>query len=212
MDQGKFIVFEGADGSGTTTISHEIVKHLREKGERVIWTREPSDGPIGKVIRDVLEKKCEHIPKALELLFRADRLYHVETLIRPVLESGCHVVCDRYYLSTIAYQSVRSTMDESITASWQLYSDMFGVSEEKNIIIQPDLWILLDADLQTMAARRRDRGDDDQCFENDEYLETVVSLYRHWMDFPTLKNRVLVDATQSIDDVLLECLSSVDAL
>lgn len=113
--RGRFIVFEGIDGSGTTTQCAWALDWLRGQGFDAHSTREPSDGPIGTLIRQALSGRLVSLPggspapldpAAVALLFAADRLDHLHHEIEPRLDAGDHVVCDRYVLSSLAYQTV----------------------------------------------------------------------------------------------------------
>jgi dTMP kinase len=102
-----FIVLEGIDGSGTTTQCVALATALRSRGHRVHETREPSRGEIGLLARRQLGVATGTAgPETLALLFAADRLDHVEQEIRPALAGGGLVVCDRYVLSSWAYQGL----------------------------------------------------------------------------------------------------------
>ncbi len=111
---GRFIVLEGLDGAGTTTQAHELVNFIKGMGWPVIFTSEPSVGPMGYVIRLMLSKRLiseqrSHVQETLSndstaLLFAADRLDHLQHTIMPQLAEGFFVICDRYYLSSYAYQ------------------------------------------------------------------------------------------------------------
>jgi dTMP kinase len=112
--RGGFYVLEGLDGAGTTTQSRLLEKHLRDRGLEVSLTREPTDHPIGRLIREALSGHLKSPGKmgeitlseaALCLLFAADRIEHTRE-IETLRERGNHVVCDRYILSSIAYQSL----------------------------------------------------------------------------------------------------------
>jgi len=116
---GKFIVFEGLDGSGQTTQATLLKLWLQQKAQRrAFYAKEPSDGPAGLIIRLILEKRIgsSHIDKpfrridelTLALLFAADRMDHLQNEILPALKKGFNVVADRYYLSSMAYQSLGS--------------------------------------------------------------------------------------------------------
>jgi dTMP kinase len=117
--RGMFLVLEGLDGAGTTTQAARLAGWLAARGRRVHVTAEPSRGPVGALVRQVLSRRItgpeggDFDPRALALLFAADRLDHWEGEIRPHLERGEDVVSDRYVLSSLAYQSV-STGD----AAW----------------------------------------------------------------------------------------------
>ncbi len=105
MDKGYFITFEGADGCGKTTQSELVKKYLEEKGYEVVWTREPGAKGLGQNIRQLLlHYDGDVAPMCEAFLFLADRAQHIEHLIKPAVEAGKIVVCDRHTDSTIAYQ------------------------------------------------------------------------------------------------------------
>lgn len=105
MKKGYFITFEGADGCGKTTQSELIQKYLEDKGYEVVWTREPGSKGLGQNIRQLLlHYDGDVAPMCEAFLFLADRAQHVEHLIKPAVESGKIVICDRHTDSTIAYQ------------------------------------------------------------------------------------------------------------
>jgi dTMP kinase len=120
--RGLFLVLEGLDGAGTTTQAQLLAGWLRERGRRPHLTAEPSRGPVGTQVRLVLSGRLrgaggrDFDPRALALLFAADRLDHWESEIRPRLEEGCDVISDRYVLSSLAYQAV-STGDAAWVAA-----------------------------------------------------------------------------------------------
>jgi dTMP kinase len=109
---GRFVVLEGLDGAGTTTQSRLLAERLRAEGRKVHLTAEPSTGPIGALIRQVLTGRIGggrggqdgFDRAALALLFAADRKDHFHTEIAPKLADGVDVVCDRFTLSSLAYQ------------------------------------------------------------------------------------------------------------
>ena len=105
MKKGLFITFEGADGCGKTTQLNMVEQFLKEKGYDVVVTREPGALDIGQKIRNILLHHDGIVADSCEMfLFLADRAQHVETLIKPSLEQGKIVLCDRHTDSTIAYQ------------------------------------------------------------------------------------------------------------
>ena len=103
--KGFFITFEGADGCGKTTQSELVQKFLENKGYEVIWTREPGSKGLGQKIRELLlHYDGDVAPSCEAFLFLADRAQHIEKLIKPAIEQGKVVICDRHTDSTIAYQ------------------------------------------------------------------------------------------------------------
>jgi dTMP kinase len=101
-----FISFEGPDGSGKTTQAGLLADWLREQGLEVVATREPGGTPLGEAIRNVVLHGLEMTPWAEATLFASARAEHVERVIRPALERGAWVVCDRYVDSSIVYQGI----------------------------------------------------------------------------------------------------------
>lgn len=99
-----FVAVEGVDGAGTTTCSKELVKCLVEMEIECLWTKEPSDGTIGRHIRKILTKQEAADEQGMFPLFLADRHDHIASIVRPNLEQGQTVVCDRYAYSTWVYQ------------------------------------------------------------------------------------------------------------
>jgi dTMP kinase len=149
--RGKFISFEGIDGSGKTTQVKRLVAALQRAAVPVIHTHEPGGTPLGRYLRQVLLDTRETAPttRAEILLFAADRAEHVETVIRPALTAGQMVVCDRFADSTRAYQGYgRQISAEVIEQSLQLATQG----------LEPDLTFLLDLPVEMAVQRLRQRG------------------------------------------------------
>jgi dTMP kinase len=113
---GRLIVIEGLDGAGTTTQTKRLVEHLHANGRKAHATREPSDGPVGRLIREMLtgghaiegEKLAQ---STFGLLFAADRLDHMQREVEPQLTAGALVISDRWYHSSLAYQGTGADRD-----------------------------------------------------------------------------------------------------
>ena len=112
-ERGLLIAMEGLDGAGTTTQTERLVGRLERVGARAHATREPSDGPVGKLIREALARRWpgrdaqERVAAdSLALLFAADRIDHLAHELEPRLSAGVHVISDRYVLSSLAYQGM----------------------------------------------------------------------------------------------------------
>lgn len=144
---GAFVVLEGPDGSGTTTHAATLAEALGREHARVFRTAEPTSGPIGSAIRGFL-KSGDLPPNALQLLFTADRAWHVHAEIAPALASGTIVVSDRYTLSTLAYGEALG-----LDAAWL-------ANMNKNFI-QPDCTILTLPPFDVCMQRIHERGAQD---------------------------------------------------
>lgn len=114
---GRFVVLEGLDGTGTTTVAGLLVEALQARDLRVHLTAEPTDGPFGRLLRRHLSGEVTLPPVAATLAFTADRQHHLMARIRPALARGRWVVSDRYLLSTLAYQGAEGIDPEAILAA-----------------------------------------------------------------------------------------------
>ena len=105
-NRGKFIVFEGTDGSGKSTQMKMAGKFLQGRGISCILTHEPTDSPFGALLRSCLTGRIDTDERAIAALFAADRLDHISNRVNGIvkhLEEGTTVLCDRFYLSSFAY-------------------------------------------------------------------------------------------------------------
>ena len=194
---GRFIVLEGIDGSGTTTQAARLTASLRAAGLAVVSTREPSDGPIGVILRQALTRRLVGLSdRILALLFAADRLDHLASVVEPALEEGKVVVSDRYVLSSLAYQGMRMPL------AWV---------ETLNAAARPaDLTLYLDVDPRTAARRRHGRGGTDELFDADEVQRAVARAYGRVVRKHARAQRVArVDGHASPDEVAREILAKV---
>ena len=164
--RGKFIVFEGLDGSGKSTQLALLEQRLAAMGRRVFRTAEPTDGELGRRIRRALSG-AEPLPTAvLAALFLADRIAHNEE-IRAHLDAGEDVICDRYYYSSIAYQGTLTDTD------W--VADMNRRCPE---IRKPDLCVFLDVDYRKCKARLDAGRDALEIYERDlDFMERTRSAF-----------------------------------
>jgi dTMP kinase len=164
-------VLEGLDGAGTTTQARILGERLRDAGRRVHVTAEPSSGPVGALVRQVLTRRIAGAngaaafdPAALALLFAADRRDHVAVEIEPKLREGADVVCDRYALSSLAYQGV------------QLGGTRW-VAEINREAPTPDLVVFLRCRPEVAMRRRRAASLDREIFEVDAFQRRVAAAY-----------------------------------
>ncbi|GAA6146333.1 dTMP kinase [Thalassolituus maritimus] len=202
---GRFITFEGGEGVGKSTNIQALAEYLRSIGKTVIVTREPGGTPIAEKIRnDLLKAHHEEpmAPMAELLLMFAARAQHVDAVIRPALERGDWVLCDRFTDSTIAYQGYGRGL--SLSTIEQLKTMAQGD-------FSPDHTILLDAPASVGMTRARARGEElneeTDRFETEEMAfferarEGFLALARSESRFH------IVDASQSLDDVTKQVLA-----
>ena len=191
---GRFIVFEGIDGAGKSTLIDGVSEFLTSRNVNVMKTAEPTDGPIGHIIRSGTVKKISQNAEAL--LFTADRACHTQEILEWTA-AGKTVLCDRYYASTIAYQAANLNGTES--------SKEWLKEINRPIIADPDITILLDIDPEEGMRRVNDRGDKSK-FEIMDYLKRVRSNY---IEIAKENNFHIVDASRTKDEVLNEVITII---
>jgi dTMP kinase len=163
------IVLEGLDGAGTTTQAKRIVDHMQGRGQRAHLTREPSDGPIGRLIREMLTGS-HAIPgqklaqSTFGLLFAADRLDHLQREVEPALAAGATVVSDRWYHSSLAYQGTGADRD------W--------IAQLNSRARRPDVTVFLKVRPEIAAKRRAAAGRTQELFEDLAMQQEVDAGYR----------------------------------
>jgi len=201
--RGFFITIEGIDGCGKTLMSELIADRLKVEGYSLILTREPGGSKLGQRLREVLlDGELGTIGREAEaLLFAADRAQHVADVIRPALNAGQIVVCDRYADSTIAYQGGGRSMDKDFL---QRLNDFSTAS------LQPDLTLLLQITLEQSLGRRSGRPDrmeqEDRLFFN-----AVASAYQELAEaYP--QRITLIDASRTPEEVFADVQANVARL
>jgi dTMP kinase len=174
---GLFVVLEGIDGSGSTTHTKLLGKALRQRGLKVVETCEPTSGPIGALIRQVLQRRLFVAdaagPRAfawstMALLFAADRMDHLDSTVVPALREGAIVLSDRYDLSSLAYQSVTAPGAGDVVP-W--------IRELNAAALRPDLTIVIDVPVEVAEERRRSRGGVEEMFETRELQTKLCAVY-----------------------------------
>lgn len=211
MPQGKFIVFEGGEGSGKTTHVRAVVEYLQQKKLSVVTTHEPGGTEIGKHIRQILlENSTDHqvVPLAELFLFLADRAQHIQTYIQPQLHNGQQVVCDRFTGSTLAYQIGARKLEPEA-----LIMEMEALARSN---LQPDLVIYLDVSPDIGIQRKRQQIDQDLTrFDNEavQFHEQVNHYFRqlartqpHWIQIDANRDLTVVqqDINRQLDKLFHE--------
>ncbi|MEM1688967.1 MAG: dTMP kinase [Candidatus Hadarchaeales archaeon] len=198
--RGLFIVLEGIDGCGKSTQARMLAEWLRSEGYEVILTDEPTDGPIGRFIRKILNGEIRTSISAEVNLFAADRMWHLGNVILPALGDGKIVISERYVCSSIVYQTTRGASLKEILAA-------------NKFAPEPDLSILIDTPPEVSMRRMNKKLDE---FEKDLKLQKSVRL--RYLQLAKNGKLKLVNGTLSADEVqneirklvqpMLRCLSA----
>lgn len=194
-------MLEGIDGAGTTTQVGRLATRLKSlgTGAPVRATREPSDGPVGTLVRQVLTGRIVspggRAPgwATMALLFAADRMDHVEAEIEPVLAQGGIVISDRYDASSLAYQSVSSGSGGERAVDW--------IRQLNRHALRPDLTIVIDLPADLAATRREERGEAVQLYEQNEVQRQLSVFYRELARHMPEDRVVVVDGHGTVDEV-----------
>jgi len=200
---GRFISLEGVEGAGKSTLARALEASLREHGLEVRLTREPGGTPLAERLRALLlERAAERISAEAEtLLMFAARAIHLENLIRPALDSGAWVICDRFTDATRAYQGA----GRGVAA--QLIEQLAGA-------VHGDLWpqrtLLLDLPVETGLARARRRAGQGDRFEDEDrrFFERVRARYLDLAAAEPARVRI-IDANAAPESVAAQALAAI---
>ncbi len=205
MKSGLFVTFEGGDGAGKTTLVHGIARILEHRGLPILMTRAPGGTELGQRVRDLLLHGKEYaIAKRAEFyLFLADRAQHVQQLIRPALDEGRIVLCDRFNDSTIAYQGhARGLTEEKVAEECAFACEG----------LQPDCTFYLDISPKVGMRRIKKVGIRDRIeAESLDFHEKIRNAFLRIAERDKKRVHVL-DATRSIKEVEQQALETLDAL
>jgi dTMP kinase len=196
-----FVTFEGVDWSGKSTQAGLLAGWLSERGRQVLLTREPGGTPVAEAVRDVVLHGHDMTPWAEAALYAAARADHVEHAIRPALERGEDVVCDRYIDSSVAYQGIGRGLGEDRVRELNLVVTR-GLLPDRTFLV------LLDPE----EARRRGAGEPDRIErEGDDFWRRVDDGFRSLAaEFP--ERIVPLDGARSPDEIAEEVREHVRAL
>ena len=199
MSKGLFITFEGGDGCGKTTQIKLLDEYLRSKGYQTLLTREPGSKGLGIKLREILlNYEGEVSPRAESFLFLADRAQHVDCIIKPALENGVIVLCDRHTDSTVAYQGYGRGLD---------LEQIHNLNNIATNGLKPDLTIVLDVDVETSQKRvgaEKDRMES----AGIEFFERVRKGFLEIAKQEPERVKV-VDSTQTIEEIHKQILELV---
>ncbi len=188
-NQPFFIVFEGIDGSGKTTLSKMLQNYLEHQGFETVWYREPGDSEWGRKIRN-LANANDSIPIEEELnYFIEDRKFTVSNYLIPTRDQRKIMILDRYFYSSACYQGARGLDIESILEANRAFAP------------EPDCVLLINVEVETALARiNQNRASTARLFEKKEYLESVR---RHYLDLKG-DHICLINGNNDIETVFAE--------
>jgi dTMP kinase len=189
--KGKFIVFDSLDGAGNSTQVKLLADYLNKIGKRTHITKEPTSSLIGGLIKSQLTHDWKSSPECLQLLFCADRAYHLEKEIIPLLKKGINVISDRYFFSTMAYGNLE-------------INDLNWLIEINKKFILPDLTFFLKVSPRICIERIKKDRFEITLFEKEEILRKV------WKNYEILakrfKNVYIIDGERSIEEISNEII------
>ena len=197
---GRFVVFEGLDGSGTSTQIAKLADWLRSRGVGVETSSEPTAGPVGAVIRLAIEKRITLDPAALALAFASDRIDHLrnpEHGIDATTAWGRWALTDRYVLSSLAYQTSQGLPTAFVE----------GANAEART---PDLTVFVDTSVEVAAQRIQRRSHKDELFHHVDKLRAIRAAYDTALEHPRFVGPLVrVDGDADPDTVFAAVLAGV---
>ncbi|WP_437591004.1 dTMP kinase [Sorangium sp. So ce1000] len=209
--RGAFVVFEGIDGAGTSTQAERYAAHLRAARRLVHVTREPSAGPVGALLRQVLTHRIS-LPSArqaeiMALLFAADRLDHLGAEIEPLLRDGYVVISDRYDLSSLAYQSTTAGEDDGGPGGIVEW-----IRELNRHALRPDVTVVIDVAPEIAEKRRLGRGGAEELFEKAELQARLAEAYRRAEELVPGDRVIHIDGGGAVDEVSRAITAALSAV
>ena len=194
--KGKFVVFEGLDGSGLSTQAMMLKEYLLKKGRKTILTKEQTDNFLGGMIKSSLKGHIKTSPLTLQLMFIADRSHHLDSEVEPALKEGKIVISDRYLFSTLAFGSL--DVDPEFLK--------FANSKFR----KPDLTFIIDCKPETCVGRISRERFHIEMFEEKRKLEKVRENYMSLKDY--FPNVYIIDGNRNKQEVFEDIKKIVDKL
>ncbi len=193
-NRGKFIVFEGIDGSGKSTQMKLLAEALEKSGVKTRLTLEPTYGLVGDTLHRILSGEVEADPKVTAALFVADRLDHItssEDGVLKSLEMGETVLCDRYYFSSYAYQSTE------VPREWVVDANRLCAQA-----LKPDVTIFIDISPQTAMERINANRETIEIYETEEKLTKIRESYFSAFEMMKESERVeIIDGERTVGEI-----------
>lgn len=200
---GKFIVIEGNEGSGKSVQIESLFKSLQKEGYKVVRTKEPTDMPVGKIIRnEVLSGKIKVPPQTLQYLYCADRAMHLEK-VEQLLKKGFCVISDRYFWSSVAYGTADVWKDED-----DFYLMAYSLLSMYHRFLTPDITFYLHIDFKTAMKRIKASHKHKEIYDNEKMWPRIEKGYEFLLKkFP--KEIVRINGDRSIDEVTKEMVKRI---
>lgn len=200
LNKGKFIVIEGIDGAGTTSQSKLLHEEFKKKSIESILTFEPTDGEVGKLIRRFLQKDVVFDEHTVALLFAADRINHINSKILKNINTGKIVISDRYFLSSLAYQSVNV--------------DTGFIEKINKYHIAPDITVLIDIDPEISLKRKNiSNSKKADVYEKIDFQIKVRNNYLKFAEKYKEKHNVkIINGNEDIEVVTKNIISEVSKI
>jgi dTMP kinase len=194
----RFVVVEGIDGAGSTTQSHLLSRELGRRGLTALVTHEPSQGPVGRLLRAVIERRETQVSeRTMALLFAGDRVDHLEREVLPALEQGQWVISDRYYHSSLAYQGGATSLPWVLELNAQAR--------------RPDVTYILALPVDLAAGRRRARQDDIELYDERDVQRRVAAVYARLPELLPGEPIVMIDGSAQLEQVTQAILDDLVA-
>lgn len=203
LKKGKFIVIEGVDGSGKTTQIERLQAKFKKNGWKFHDTAEPTDGPIGSLVRNILNKRIVADERTIAALYLADRLDHIQNETNGMLKhlnEGTHVIASRYYFSSFAYQATDNVSLDWLVDAHQLVREL----------LKPDLNIFIDISPEESMRRLTAGRSFLDLFETEEKITAVRQGY--WNAFDKIgkeENLAIIDGMQSEEEIAAKIWTKV---
>ncbi|MCL2083359.1 MAG: dTMP kinase [Oscillospiraceae bacterium] len=192
-----FITIDGPDGAGKTTAAQKLASSLSEKNE-IFYTSQPSNSKYGAEIRRLLANTPSPDPRKMTGLFIADRAEHIKSEIKPRLDRGIWVVCDRYKYSTIVYQQIQGISKQSL------------IEGNQGFLIPDVVFILTVSRVEQLLNRIQSREKSLELFETREIMEKTLMLYAQMPECFPDENIHMIDAGGSADISVKQMLAKLN--
>lgn len=193
MKKGLFIVLEGPDGAGKSTVSNMMAEYLQNKGHSIVFSREPGGTPISEKIRDII-LDCENKEMASTteaLLYAASRAQHVAEKIRPVIKSGQTLICERFYHSSLVYQGIGRGLG---------IENVFEINKFAIGDTYPDLVLFLDINPEIALNRKKSINGGDRLEQ--EHISFHMDVYNGYKKLIEVSPEIkVIDASLSRKEV-----------